>query len=124
MPTPGVGYKVGLSHRERELVDGDEDRTPDPARVRATADYVRATLTDIAPEPLDAQVCSMTDAPDGRFVIDTLPGGIVVACGDGGEGFKFSALMGIILADLAEGGAPDGDVAEFGLRRFAAGKPS
>jgi glycine/D-amino acid oxidase-like deaminating enzyme len=123
MPTPGVGYKVGLSHRERDLVEGDEDRTPDPARVRATADYVRATLTAVDPEPLDAQVCSMTDAPDGRFVIDSLPGGIAIACGDCGEGFKFSALIGIVLADLAEGATPDADVAVFGLRRFAASTP-
>jgi glycine/D-amino acid oxidase-like deaminating enzyme len=68
---------------------------------------------------LDAQVCTWTDSPDGRFVLDTLPGGIVVACGDSGEGFKFSALMGIVLADLAEGVRPDPDVASFSAARFA-----
>ena len=60
-------------------------------------------------------------SPDGRFIVDTLPGGIVLACGDSGEGFKFSALMGLVLADLAEGGEPDDDVATFGLARFALG---
>ena len=33
MPTPGVGYKVGLEAPLRDLVEGDEDRTPDPALV-------------------------------------------------------------------------------------------
>jgi sarcosine oxidase len=45
----------------------------------------------------------------------------VVACGDGGEGFKFSALMGIVLADIAEGRPVDPDVASFALARFAGG---
>jgi sarcosine oxidase len=42
----------------------------------------------------------------------------VLACGDSGAGFKFSALMGEVLADLAEGGEPDDDVASLGLARF------
>ena len=69
--------------------------------------------------PLDAQVHSWTASPDRRFVLDALPGGVVLACGDSGEGFKFSALMGPLLADLAEGRTPDADVASFGLARFA-----
>ena len=73
-----------------------------------------------------AQVCTWTDSPDGRFIIDALApsrggGRVVVAAGCSGEGFKFSALMGTVLADLAEGrGGPgaDEDVAALGLRRF------
>jgi glycine/D-amino acid oxidase-like deaminating enzyme len=71
---------------------------------------------------LDAQVCSWTDSPDGRFVIDTVADGrVVVAFGDSGEGFKFSALMGLVLADLAEGRPADDDVATLSLARFADG---
>ncbi len=124
MPTPGTGYKVGLDRPLRDLVEGDEDRTPDPELVAAVTERVRRDLTAISPNPLDAQVCSWTDSPDGRFVIDTLPGPIVLACGDSGEGFKFSALMGLVLADLAEGRRPDADIATFGLARFAGGVPA
>ncbi|MGH3644494.1 MAG: FAD-dependent oxidoreductase, partial [Mycobacterium sp.] len=70
-----------------------------------------------------AQVCSWTDSPDGRFVVDRLDGGVVIACGDSGEGFKFSALMGEVLADLAEGRTPDADVAALSRARFAGGVP-
>jgi glycine/D-amino acid oxidase-like deaminating enzyme len=42
----------------------------------------------------------------------------VLACGDSGTGFKFSALMGELLADLAEGAGPDPDVAAFSIARF------
>jgi glycine/D-amino acid oxidase-like deaminating enzyme len=118
MPTPGVGYKVGLDAPLRALVDGDTDRTPDAALTAMAVERVRRDLTSLDPSVVDAQVCSWTESPDGRFVIDTLPGGVAFACGDSGEGFKFSALMGIVLADLAEGMAPDPDIATFGLARF------
>lgn len=118
MPTPGLGYKVGLDQQLRALVDGDDDRTPDPTLTTMAAERVRRDLTSIRPEVVDAQVCSWTESPDHRFVIDVLPGGITLACGDSGEGFKFSALMGIVLADLATGAVPDADVATFGLGRF------
>jgi glycine/D-amino acid oxidase-like deaminating enzyme len=119
MPTPGIGYKLGLDAPLRALVDGDTDRTPDDALTDMALERVRRDLTSLDPSLVDAQVCSWTESPDGRFVIDTLPGGIVLACGDSGEGFKFSALMGIVLADLAEGTAADGDIATFGLDRFS-----
>lgn len=118
MPTPGVGYKLGQDLPLRWWTEEDLDRTPDPA----VTETIRARIAhDIASVPatvIDAQVCSWTESPDGRFVIDTLPGGVVLACGDSGEGFKFSALMGLVLADLAEGRTPDADVATFHLDRF------
>jgi len=124
MPTPGVGFKVGLDRPLRDWTLSDRDRTPDAALTAYTAQRVARTLTAVGREVIDAQVCCWTDSPDGRFVIDALPGGVVLACGDSGEGFKFSALMGLVLADLAEGRTPDADVASFGLARFTAGMPS
>jgi sarcosine oxidase len=121
MPTPGRGYKIGMDRPLRDWTEGDDDRTPDGALVEALTQRVRRDLTTVPPNPVDAQVCSWTDSPDGRFVIDSLPGGVVIACGDSGEGFKFSALMGIVLADLAEGRTPDADIATFALSRFEPG---
>jgi glycine/D-amino acid oxidase-like deaminating enzyme len=120
MPTPGRGYKVGIDRPLRDLVDGDVDRTPSESTTADITRIVRRDLTGVRPQPLDAQICSWTESPDRLFVLDTLPGGIVLACGDSGEGFKFSALMGLVLADLAEGRAPDADVAAFSLARFPA----
>jgi sarcosine oxidase len=123
MATPGVGYKVGLDQPVRDLVPGDDDRAADRDLLAAATRRVRQDLASVPVRPVDVQVCSWTDSPDGRFVIDTLPGGVVLACGDGGEGFKFSALMGLILADLAEGRPPDRDVACFSLARFGDAPP-
>lgn len=123
MPTPGLGYKVGLDEPLRDWTEEDVDRTPSGSLIETTTSRVRRDLTAVIPRPLDAQVCSWTDSPDGRFVIDTLSEGIVIACGDSGEGFKFSALFGEVLADLAEGKEPDSDIASFGLARFAGTPP-
>lgn len=124
MPSPGVGYKVGLDRPLRDYVDGDDDRTPDPERTETIRRRVAADIGSVTPTVLDAQVCSWTDSPDGSFVIDRLDGGVVIACGDSGEGFKYSALMGEVLADLAEGRTPHDDIAALSLARFAAGVPT
>jgi sarcosine oxidase len=121
LATPGRGYKVGLDFPVRELAAGDLDRSADEALLAATVARVRRDLGSVHPNVLDVQQCCWTDSPDGRFVLDRLPAGVVVACGDSGEGFKFSALMGPLLADLAEDRPVDADVAAFGLARLAGG---
>lgn len=123
MPTPGVGYKIGIDDAIRDWAEDDDDRTPSAERTRETVDRVRRDMPGIVPHAIDAAVCSWTASPDGRFVVDVLDGGIVVACGDSGAGFKFSAVMGLVLADLAEGAPADADVASLGLARFAGAPP-
>lgn len=120
MTTPGVGYKLGLDAPLRDVVWGEDlDRTPDASRTEYLADYARTALGMADAAVVDAKVCSWTDSPDGRFVIGTPLPGVTVACGDSGEGFKFSALMGLVLADLAEGRTPAVDLEPFRFERFA-----
>jgi sarcosine oxidase len=116
MPTPGHGYKIGLDVPVRDWTPDDLDRTPSQERTDATA--VEAARLGFLPDGvLDAQICSWTDSPDRLFVIDRIDR-VVLACGDSGAGFKFSALMGEVLADLAEEVEPDADIASLGLARF------
>ena len=146
MPTPGVGYKIGLDAPVR-FIGGEEGETEGDANSEGNEEAfeprwardnfsrvpseknnaaIEARTREALPGLLSsnetvhsAQVCSWTDSPDGRFVVDALAGGrVVVAAGCSGEGFKFSALMGIVLADLAQGKEADEDVASFGLKRF------
>jgi sarcosine oxidase len=123
MPSPGIGYKVGLDTPLRTFDEADHDRTPDPDRTELLRRRVHRDLTAVTPKVIDAQICSWTDSPDGSFVIDALATGLVLACGDSGEGFKMSALMGEALADLAEGHTPDRDIAALSMNRFADGIP-
>ncbi|RUR01626.1 NAD(P)/FAD-dependent oxidoreductase [Labedella endophytica] len=118
MPTPGIGYKIGIDAAIRDWALDDLDRTPSAERTRETIDRVVRDFPGITPHAIDAAVCSWTASSDGRFVVDRLDGDVVIACGDSGSGFKFSAVMGLILADLAEGVPVDDDVASLGLARF------
>ncbi len=122
MPTPGVGYKIGIDAAIRDWAEDDLDREPSARRTEETLERVRRDFPGLTPTALDAAVCSWTASPDGRFVIDVIDG-VVIACGDSGSGFKFSAAMGQILADLAEGGRADDDVASLGLARFDGAPP-
>ncbi|HET7902125.1 MAG TPA: FAD-dependent oxidoreductase [Candidatus Nanopelagicales bacterium] len=123
MPTPGRGYKLGIDLQLRDFHEDDHDRVPDPAITAAISARAARSFATLDPTVIDGQVCTWTDSPDGRFVLDTVHGGrVVVAAGDSGEGFKYSALMGPLLADLAEGVPPDPDVAALGLARFARGE--
>jgi sarcosine oxidase len=117
MPTPGRGYKIGLDEPVRDWTPDDLDRTPSEELTEATV-IEAARLGFITDPVLDAQICSWTDSPDGLFVVDRVDR-VVLACGDSGAGFKFSALMGEVLADLAEGADPDDDIASLGVARFA-----
>jgi glycine/D-amino acid oxidase-like deaminating enzyme len=119
MATPGRGYKLGIDSPLREWHEDDHDRVPVPDVSAAISARVTRNFTDLDPTVLDSQVCSWTESPDGRFVIDRIADGrVVLAAGDSGEGFKFSALMGLVLADLAEGQPVDPDIAPFALARF------
>lgn len=121
MPTPEVGYKIGIDSPLRELVTDDDDRTPDPERTRAIVARADRILPAPGREVVDELVCCWTDSPDGWFVIDRVDS-VVVACGDSGKGFKYSPAIGEILADLAEGEPLDADIAAMSARRFE-GRP-
>ena len=122
MPTGGLGYKIGLDLPLRAFMPADLDRVPARYRDELAASRVARDFEALEPRVLSSEVCTWTMSPDGRFVIDRLHDGrIVLACGDSGTGFKFSALMGQILADQVEGSPVDAYVASFGLARFVDG---
>jgi glycine/D-amino acid oxidase-like deaminating enzyme len=63
-----------------------------------------------------------TNTPDDHFIIDRHPQfpNVLIAGGFSGHGFKFSPLVGEILADLAIRSATDEAIELFSLRRFMA----
>jgi glycine/D-amino acid oxidase-like deaminating enzyme len=92
---------------------GPGTRTP-PDRRGVVADEhvdrVRSFLRSAVPGAADApvvarRVCMYCDSFDGDFLIDRDPlrEGLVVASGDSGHGFKFTPVIGAIVADAVEG---------------------
>ncbi len=66
-------------------------------------------------------VCMYTMTPDEHFVVDIHPecAAVVLAAGFSGHGFKFSSVMGEILAELALEGDTRQPIDFLRLRRFA-----
>jgi len=88
-------------------------------------DNVREGLAEIVPElataPLArAAACLYTNTPDLNFVIGLHPRSerVTVAAGFSGHGFKFSPVVGEILADLADTGHTTVPIGVFSPARF------
>lgn len=122
MPTPGIGYKVGIDDPIRGFDADQDDRSPVAERERETVERVRLELPDFDATPIRSEVCAWTESDDDLFVLDRV-GDVVFGCGDSGQGFKFLPMFGQVLADLAEERPLPGDVADdvrsLGVGRFA-----
>jgi len=107
-PMYGVpGFKFGRYRHLREIVDPDAmERMPNRADETLLLDYIRRYFPQAAGSTLMLKVCLFTNTPDEHFVIDTLPGceQVVFASPCSGHGFKFSSVVGEILADLVTTG--------------------
>lgn len=64
--------------------------------------------------------CLYTETPDSHFVLDVAPdhSDVVLASACSGHGFKHSAGVGEVLAQLALDGRRDVDIAPFALSRL------
>ena len=91
----GPGRRV-KANEPRSLPAGEEER------YRA---FLRETFPSLAAAPLHStRVCLYCDTFDGAFWIDHDPNhaGLIVAAGDSGHAFKFTPVMGEIIADVVE----------------------
>ncbi len=128
------GYQYyGLPSRDRRTAKaarhhGGEQTTPETVRREVTEQDVKTVrdgLRDAVPALSRARLarsvtCLYTNTLDRHFVIGLHPGSasISLAAGFSGHGFKFSSVVGEILADLATGGATDHPINGFDPLRF------
>ena len=116
----GEGAKVGI-HNPIHTTDPDAvDREVSAAEVERMHTLMRDYLPDAAGEFLRAEVCLYTNTPDGHFLLDFHPRHpqVVVASPCSGHGFKFSAAIGEVLADLVTSGSSRFDLGLFSLDRL------
>ena len=115
------GFKLGRYHHLEENVDPDDiDREPNAEDEALLRGFTEKYFPDAAGATSSMKVCMFTNSPDEHFIIDRLPDSpqVVVAAGFSGHGFKFSSVVGEILADLAVDGATSHDIDMFRLGRF------
>lgn len=104
-----------------------ETRTfdPDPRRQERYRRFLDRHIPGFAGPELYTKTCLYTIPPDQNFVLGTLPDDprVVVAVG-AGHAFKFAALIGVILAELACDGASAYPIEAFSLTRRAITDPA
>ncbi|HZY45111.1 MAG TPA: N-methyl-L-tryptophan oxidase [Anaerolineae bacterium] len=115
-----AGVKVGEHHAGPVVTADTRSFEIDQMRLERLTHYVRMHLPDTTGEAFGVTSCLYTNTPDEHFIIDILPDHpqVIVASPCSGHGFKFSILIGRILADLVERGKTDYPIGMFGLKRF------
>ncbi len=116
------GIKVALHYGAPELAGANEvnrDVTDDdevPVR-----HFLNQHLSDTVGPRTHAAVCIYTLTPDRHFIIDRHPEhqAVAIAAGFSGHGFKFTPIVGEVLADLAMNIKSPHQVGMFQLKRFA-----
>lgn len=121
-PVYGVpGFKLGKYHHRDEQIDPDNwNQEPEPADERLLREFTESYFPEAAGSTMALTTCMFTNTPDEHFILDTLPKHPHVAIGAGfsGHGFKFSSVIGSILADLVVDGETDRPIEMFRLDRF------
>jgi sarcosine oxidase len=109
-PAIGVdGVKVGRHAHFREPIDPTAPNPPVNDADAALLDtFARKRLPQAASTRVRATTCRYTMLPSEDFLIDFMPGqpNVVVSSACSGHGFKFTSVVGEILADFAlDGGS-------------------
>jgi sarcosine oxidase len=84
------------------------------------ARYIEPHMAGLKNKLVKTATCLYTVTPDYRFVIDALPGqpDLIIASPCSGHGFKHSAAIGEVLAELAVAGKSTLDISTFSLARL------
>ncbi|ACK73660.1 FAD dependent oxidoreductase [Gloeothece citriformis PCC 7424] len=98
----------------------DVDYTPSESWIENLREFIDLYLPHANGKLVETRRCLYTMTPDKHFIIDVHPlyDHVFIAAGFSGHGFKFTTLVGKILADLAIKGTTDHDINLFKLSRF------
>lgn len=121
-PAIGVdGVKIGKHAHFREPIDPDQPNPPVNDADRALLDgFIRKRVPGAAGLRVKATTCRYTMLPSEDFLLDHMPGekNVVVASPCSGHGFKFTSVIGEILADLAIDGQTDLPINAFSFAKI------
>ncbi|BBG03721.1 MULTISPECIES: N-methyl-L-tryptophan oxidase [Pseudonocardia] len=120
-----VATKLGQHMGGHETTADGRTFEPDPVRRDRYTRFLDRHLPRFGGPELYSKTCLYTVPPDQNFILDTVPGHpqIVVAVG-AGHAFKFAALIGGLLADLAAGRTPAHPLDAFSITRPALTDPT
>jgi len=114
------GVKLA-SHDLGETADPDGPRRPpDEAYAAQMADYAASRFVGLTRHVTHTQACLYTNTPDEDFLIGAVPDmpQVWLVSGCSGHGFKFTVLLGKLVAEAATGGTLPPYFSRFALSRF------
>ncbi|MCH2212869.1 MAG: N-methyl-L-tryptophan oxidase [Fuerstiella sp.] len=119
-PMHGPGIKVADDTRGDTTHPDRIDRTFERATHESLNNWLKALMPKYSFQFHEASTCMYTETPDQDFLIGPHPQhpNILVGGGFSGHGFKFSTLIGLILAQLVVEGSTPWPIARFALNRF------
>lgn len=114
------GIKVAIHGSADVCTPATVDRTIHARDIERIRQKLAVRIPALEGELLRAQTCLYTMTPDEDFVIGTSPrtANCTVAAGFSGHGFKFSSVVGEVLADLATTGTTSHPIDIFDPIRF------
>jgi sarcosine oxidase len=123
---PDQGVKFGRHDGGQECTPATIRREVDPAEVAMLRGVLDRYLPGAAGPVKWTLTCMYTMTPDEDFVIDRHPehDRVVYGCGFSGHGFKFTNVVGEVLADLATEGETQRPVEFLSASRFLSRAPN
>lgn len=121
LEAPERGVKLALFRGGPPCDPDTVDRTAGDVDVAPILDALGDRVAGLPGTRVDAAACLYTTTPDEHFVIGAHPEHpqVIVACGFSGHGFKFTPVIGELLADLVVDGATPHPIGLFDPRRPA-----
>ena len=121
--TADDGLKIATEQYLETTTPQTVDRTVSASEIRGMYDtYVRPFFPGLEGDCVRSAVCLYTCLPDARFIIDRHPAmnRVIVASPCSGHGFKHSAAIGEVLAQMVAG-EPQLDISKLGISAGWAG---
>ncbi len=115
------GMKFAVHELGREIEPDEKDAADvEEGLSDKLYQYLSKYIKYVKPEVIKSFNCIYTETHDEDFIIDFKPNSknIIMASACSGHGFKHSAAIGEILAQLAVNGNSDIDITAFRLNRF------
>jgi sarcosine oxidase len=117
-----LGVKVAEHSGGVPVADPSTDtRQADVDDERRVDRFLQQCLPGVGPPVIHRSVCYYTMSPDGHFIVDRHPQheNVVFAAGLSGHGFKFTSVLGEVLAEMTLNIPPTQPVDFLRLGRFA-----
>lgn len=116
----GLGVKIGRHDNSELTTARTTRRTVDQAEVRMLSGVLDCYMPGASGAVLRKITCMYTMTPDETYIIERHPEfpQVAYACGFSGTGYKFSPVVGEILAGLAVDGSAPYDLSIFASERF------